>query len=433
MGIRLLEDGTMKKQLLVGGLASLFISAPGIFSGCTSDVNAPVAVSPAEAATSKAEVIPVTMPSFNNAPTASPLARGYNEFGFRLLRRLAQDDNGNIVLSPYSIASALAMASNGAAGQTRRELHELLGAAAMQTAAFNKGNQNLRETLQSSDEKTRLNIANSLWVEKSVKFKTPFLNDSKQFFNAPVQNVDMSSNATVQRINDWTKQQTEGKIPQILARLDPKTLMVLMNAVYFKGEWAAKFDAKQTKNAAFHAPGGDKQLPFMTQSGEYWYLQNDSVQMVALPYKNDRFAMWLALPRGAKLDVLLQKTTAQTWQQWTQSAKPMPGTVKLPKMKIAGDQHLEKVLPSLGVPTAFGGAADFSNMTGEAVQIGQVKHKAVIEVDEVGTEAAAATAITMVRGPSPEPFAFTADKPFLMAIQERSSGAIVFLSRVENP
>lgn len=388
---------------------------------------------------------PEIFPAVPATDNAKKVATGYNEFGFKLLRAVSKKDKtDNVCLSPLSIAMTLAMANNGANGVTRSELDNLLGAK-LKPEALNAANQNLKAALQGADPVVRLSMANSLWANEKAPLNPDFIAQAKEFFDAQAESTDLTSNSTQQRINDWCSKKTHGKIPTMLdAPLSPSIIMVLLNAVYFNGNWVEKFDATKTKEAPFHALKGEVQCPFMNQSDSYDYFENKTLQMVALPYGTKHaaqpFAMWLVLPRpNVSLDEVEAQLNAKTWQSWVDKAFSSKGTVKIPKMKLQGDEQLAATLANMGAPSAFKeSAADFSRLTPiKPVWIDEVRHKAVVEVDEEGTVAAAVTVATfnsasaaLDDGP---PFTFVADRPFLLAIQERETGSILFLCRVMQP
>ncbi len=366
-----------------------------------------------------------------------PLADGYNEFGFKLLRRVAAGKkNASVCVSPYSVASALALAHSGAAGRTRQEIAQLLGAKKMTPAQLNVANRELSALMTKAGPHTRVAVANGVWTNKSAAIKPQFLKNAQQFFAARTRSADFASPSTLRGINDFVRQNTGGKIPGILDALDSSGVLVLVNAVYFKGQWQTKFDPAKTRPGPFFSPSGQRSVPFMEQTGDFNYVDAKQAQVLTLPYEGGRYQMTIALPKGKiSVDALLNSLDAKTWREWAQSRMPEPGTIKLPKVKLSASADLDKILAALGMKSAFSAQhADFSNLTPEKpVWISQVKHKTVIEVNESGTEAAGATGMTMLRGAAPTPFTFIANRPFVMAIQESESGAILFLSRMSAP
>ena len=370
------------------------------------------------------------------AQAANKVADGYNEFGFKLLRHLAaQTKTASVSISPYSVASVLALAHNGAAGKTRLEIAKTLNLPAITPPLLNEASFELTSILRNAGPKNKVAIANGVWTNKNVAIKPRFISAAKVNHRAQVQSADFGAPATLRRINDFVGANTAGKIPSILDTLDDSAVAVLVNAVYFKGVWQHQFDPAQTRPGDFSAPGGKKQAQFMAQTGQFQYLDTAQAQVLTLTYDGGKYAMTIALPKGkTTADGLLKTLNAKTWRQWSTPKSYEEGTVKFPRLKINSSVELSDALAALGMPLAFQRNADFSNLTSaKPVWISRVNHKTVVEVNEKGTEAAAATGMTMMRGPAPKPFTFTANRPFLMSIQENHTGTILFLSRVTQP
>jgi serpin B len=367
------------------------------------------------------------------------LAAADNQFGFDLFNQLLKEDQGkNVFFSPLSIAFALAMTYNGAAGETRDAMVRVLRLKGMNLDELNQASAALTKTLKSADPQIELAIANSLWARQGVKFNETFLARNRQYFNAEVASIDFTSPQAAGTINAWVNKNTKGKIPAIVDRIDAQVLF-LVNAVYFKGQWQKKFDKALTQDQPFHlASGAQKQIPLMSQTGSYPYPRGEKFQAVSLPYGNGGTSLCLFLPdEGASLNDFLKGLTYERWEQWMKSFRKTPGTVKLPRFKLDYDRNLNDTLKALGMGVAFTNNADFSGMRAERdLKISEVKHKAIVEVNEEGTEAAAATSVgmrTTSMRPQQEPFTFIADRPFLMAIRHQDSGTILFLGTVMEP
>ncbi|MDX2041308.1 MAG: serpin family protein [Acidobacteriota bacterium] len=373
------------------------------------------------------------------------LVAANNEFGFDLFNQLrTQDKDKNVFCSPLSVATALAMTYNGAAGDTHLAMKRALKYGSMNHADINQSSQALLAKLKSpsgnNDPKVELLIANSLWAKQGVSFNPAFLDRNRQFFGAEVAALDFASPQAVKTINGWVNQNTKGKIPTVIEQIDGNIVMFLLNAVYFKGQWQNKFDKARTQDAPFHlANGGVKQVPMMWQSGSYQHLKGENFQAVSLPYGQGGTSIYLFLPNeGVSLNSLLGELNFSKWQQWASSFRTAPGDVKLPRFKMDYARELNQPLKALGMEVAFDrGRADFSGIREQKdLYISQVKHKAVIELNEEGTEAAATTSvaigITSVRR-EPERFNFVADRPFLLAIRDQQTGAILFLGAVFEP
>jgi serine protease inhibitor len=370
---------------------------------------------------------------------AARIAPSYNGFGFGLFREsVAASDGKNVVVSPLSVAIALTMAYNGAGGNTLAEMERVLGVAGMTLADVNAAAAALRQSLDGADAKVRLDIANSIWARQGFAFEQDFLDRNRQFFSARVSELDFGDPAAVDVINAWVSENTNGRIDGIIDEISADHVMFLINAVYFRGEWKARFDPARTVEGPFRlADGSVKTVPMMNQGGEYRYLQTDGVQVLSLPYGEGRFNMTLVLPpEGVGTAELVARLDAATWAGWLARMRPMDGDVTLPRFKLAYEATLNEQLKALGMRDAFDEVrADFSGMrrTPPSLVIDEVKHKTFIEVNEEGTEAAAVTSIG-VRVTSAGPrFRFIADRPFLFAIQDSQTGSVLFLGAISDP
>jgi serine protease inhibitor len=382
----------------------------------------------------------ITRPS-NSANMNSNLAAASNAFGFDLFQQLRrQDANKNLFFSPLSVTVALAMTYNGAAGETKNAMARALKIEGMNHAELNRASADLLKALKSSDPKIELAIANSLWARSGMRFNEDFLARNRQFYGAEISTLDFNSPQSTATINRWVSASTKGKISQIVDKIDPQQVMFLINAVYFKGQWQRRFEKTLTKEQPFHLLGGQqKPVPMMAQSGNYFYHRGDNFQAVSLPYGKGGVSLYLFLPdQGSPLDEFLKGFSFQKWEEWVNNFKDTLGDVQLPRFKLDYEKTLNDSLKAVGMGVAFNQReADFSGIRPERdLYISEVKHKAVVEVNEEGTEAAAATsvgvAVTSVQQPR-ERFTFVADRPFLMAIRDSQTGAILFMGSVMDP
>ena len=382
----------------------------------------------------------ITRPS-NSATMKSNLAAASNAFGFDLFQQLRrQEANKNVFFSPLSVTVALAMTYNGAAGETKNAMARALKIEGMSHAELNHASHDLLKALKGSDPKIELAVANSLWARGGVRFNEDFLSRNRQFYGAEISTLDFSSPQAAETINRWVSDNTKGKISKIIDTIDPQKVMFLINAVYFKGQWQKRFEKTLTKEQPFHLTGGrQKPVPMMAQSGNYLYHRGDKFQAVNLPYGDGGVSLYLFLPdKGSSLDDFLKGLSFQKWEEWINNFNDTPGDVKLPRFKLDYEETLNDSLKAVGMGVAFNPReADFSGIRPERdIYISQVKHKAVVEVNEEGTEAAAATSVgvttTSIREPR-ERFSFIADRPFLMAIRDSKTGAILFMGAVMEP
>ena len=369
------------------------------------------------------------------------LVSSYTEFGFDLFSEIAKRDaQENIFVSPLSVAVALAMTHNGASGETRDAMADILKLTGLTLHEVNLANAMLRGSLDDVDPKVELTIANSLWTRQGVEFRTEFLERNREFFEAEIASLDFESPTAPGTINQWVDTHTRGKIKRIVDKIDPDTVMYLINAIYFNGEWTVEFDKAKTKDMTFHLPGGgSKQHPMMFQAGKYLYTKNENFQAVSLPYGEGRVSMYIFLPSvDSNLTQFLGSLDAESWESWVSQFRTREGNVTLPRFKTEYEASLNEALKALGMGIAFDpGRADFDGMrpTPPNLFIQEVKHKAVVEVNEKGTEAAAVTSVTIgvTSARVEERFSLVADRPFFFAIRDNQTGSIIFMGTVINP
>ncbi|NLY53672.1 MAG: serpin family protein [Firmicutes bacterium] len=374
----------------------------------------------------------VNLPDENTVKAAG--IDSYNQFGFKLYQQLLKQ-NENILLSPVSVALALSMAYNGAAGDTQQAMAEVLLVADLDQEELNKANQLLLQALQASD--VTVEIANSIWLREGFPFLPDFIELNKTYYDAQVSELDFNNPAAAPTINQWVKEHTNGLIEEMVqAPIDPLTIAFLLNAVYFQGDWTNPFEANQTREDVFNSPNGQVTVPFMNKTATFEYLEDTDLQVVRLPYGEGNMAMYIFLPND--LEEFLQNLTQEQWAEWRLGFEPLRGELSLPKFKFEYEQSLNDALTALGMGRAFDPqAADFSNMVEhrQDVHISEVKHKAFIEVDEKGTEAAAVTSVEMrLTSLPPAPnFTMKVDRPFFFMIHDQHTDAILFMGSVVDP
>lgn len=350
--------------------------------------------------------------------------------------------DGNIFFSPYSISTALAMTSAGARSETDGQMVKALHFEpdqAKRHAAFCEMEANLNAVQKKGQVK--LSVANSLWPQKDYTLLESFLGLVRENYGASVTPLDFrATEAARKTINTWVEDKTNQKIKDLIPSglLNAMTRLVLVNAIYFKGNWTSPFKAEATKEAPFRLPSGQTvQAPLMFQKKHFGYGENDEMQMLELPYAGDDLSMLALLPRKADgLAALENNLTPANLAKWTAAMWSPDVKVYLPKFKMTCRFGLNDTLRAMGITDAFdAGKADFSGMDGgRNLFISAAVHKAFVEVNEQGTEAAAATGIAMVLTALPRPpIEFRADHPFIFLIRERSTGSILFLGRVTNP
>jgi serpin B len=329
------------------------------------------------------------------------------------------------------------MTYNGAKGETQQAMAKTLELQGISLQEINSANAALIAAVQNADDKVQLNIANSLWAKQDINFNPDFLQTTENFYNATVTNLDFSDPGAVNAINDWVKQSTNGKIDRIVQQINPDDVMFLINAIYFKGKWTKEFEPEQTTQQPFYLTAGEeKQHPLMSQSGEYKYYENKKFQAVSLPYGNDgRLSLYVFLPSdNSSLTAFYQDLNADNWEKWMAQFRNRQGSIRLPRFKINYELTLNDTLKALGMGVAFEPKADFSGI-GDNLALSEVKHKTFVEVNEEGTEAAAATSvgITLTSAPSEQPFQMNVDRPFFCAIRDNQTGTVLFMGSIVNP
>jgi len=379
-------------------------------------------------------------PEDSRASDNKRLVAGNTRFAVDLYKQL-DDSEGNIFISPYSITAALAMTYAGAREGTAREMAEVLH--------FMPGQETLHPAMAGlgahlsrigKNGEVQLSIANSLWPQRGYPFREEFLAFVKKHYGSPITPVDFAGETEKTRllINAWVEEQTQDKIQELIRKgqLDPSNLLALVNAVYFKGDWASRFDPGRTGDAEFTLPDGETKLvPMMSQQGTFGYREFDHLQVLELPYEGERLSMIILLPQDRHgLGELEEELETRSLDAWLTSIPEEAVHVCLPRFTITwGTTDLAPHLSRMGMRDAFiPGSADFSGMDGtRRLFIGLVLHKTFIDVNEKGTEAAAATAVLMKKGP--QPHIFRADHPFIFLIRENETGSILFLGRLADP
>jgi serpin B len=362
------------------------------------------------------------------------LITGSNAFAFDLLREInkAQRDS-NVFVSPLSASMALGMAANGAAGTTYDAMHNALRLGDASRQEVNEGYKSLIALLRGLDESTDFRIANSIWYEKTFPFNDTFLAESKSFFDAEVKPLDFTNPSSLATINSWVKTSTNEKIPAILDAIDPSELMFLINAIYFKGTWQKRFDKSQTAQAPFFAlDGTTASVPLMHQSVPLRVSHSPTYTAVDLLYGNSAFAMTVVLPnQNVNVNTVVEALSGGSWKSLEESfSGENQSEFYLPRFKLEWKRTLNQDLSGLGMGIAFTDAADFSPMSprGADLLITKVIQKTFVEVNEEGTEAAAATSVGI--GVTSAPAAIRVDRPFLFVIRERFSGTIMFMGKI---
>jgi serpin B len=368
---------------------------------------------------------------------------GNTTFALDLYSHLAKGDEGNLFYSPYSISTALAMTYAGARGNTATEMEKVLHFEARQ--GVHSPFKELQSRVNAIGEKGKvtLNVANSLWPDRQYKFLDSFMYLVSKHYVATIKPIDFSNaDLAAKLINTWVEDKTNDLIKDILkaSDIDPLTKLALVNAIYFKGTWKYQFKKKQTREQDFMVTRANRvKVPLMSQAGKFHYGENKDLQVLELPYDGDDVSMVVILPRKVDgLAALEKKLNAQTLTQWTGLLRQHKKVnVFFPRFKMEYMMHMKKTLTAMGMPDAFSTVrADFSGMDGSRnLRIHKVIHKAFVEVNEEGTEAAAATVVLMAARSAriDRPPTFRADHPFIFLIKDRVTGSVLFMGRMTNP
>jgi serpin B len=373
-------------------------------------------------------------------PSLVTAVQGNNKFALELYQKLRRTE-GNLFFSPYSISTALAMTYAGAREDTQTQMAQVLHLSLEQKQlhpVFAELGEELHEASRLGQ--VRLKIANALWPRKGYPFLKEFLTLVKKFYGVKITPVDFADEkAARQTINSWVEEKTENKIKDLISEnaLDSTTRLVLVNAIYFKGAWANEFDPSLTSQGPFLTePDVQVQVPMMTRKHNFEYAESEGLQVLELPYAGNRLSMFVLLPGEIDgLAKLEDSLSLENVDKWIKDLHVAEVDVSLPKFELSFPFQLNDALISMGMTNAFTKQADFSGMDGSReLFIGAALHKAFVEVNEQGTEAAAATAVIMqTKAVAFSPIIFHADHPFIFLILDKKTNSILFIGRVANP
>ena len=355
-----------------------------------------------------------------------------NEFAWKFFKEVSKGEQQDVFVSPLSVTYALGMLANGAVGDTQKEILEGLEFRSGKVDDINSLCHQLMIESPKLDKSTKVSIANAVVANKNKPLQPDFKNVVEKQYQALVTNQDFSSPATLSFINLWASELTHGMVPKLLDRVHPDAVTYLLNALYFKGIWYRQFDKKRTQQESFTQADGKKlTVKMMHQKERFFAAENDNYQTVVLPYGNGSYEMVVLLPReGKDLSSLLQTMDAKKWKDNLKNTHSSEVDLKLPRFTSAYTRELNDVLKLLGMNTMFErGKADLTKMSKAKAFVSMVLQKAKIEVDEEGSKAAAVTVVeTLDAAASPSrPIMFHANRPFMYAIVEHSTGTIFFM------
>jgi len=372
-----------------------------------------------------------------------------NQFALDYYSKLKSKDSGNIFFSPFSISSAFVMTYEGAKSETAEE---------MRSVFYFPEDSNLRRTeyasifdeLNKGDKKYKLSSANALWAQQDYQFSKDYFDNVEKYYSGKATNLDFKKDPEGSRItiNSWVENQTNEKIKDLIPSglINTMTKLVLTNAIYFKGEWVKQFNKNDTKEENFRTSNGGAVKAQMMQRTDdeaiFNYAENSDLQILEMPYSGNELSILLLLPKNDNLTKLESILSTKNISDWKKNLEEQRVKIYIPKFKFETKYFMADDLKEMGMPLAFSDSADFSGMTASGkkdLKIDEAIHQAFVEVNEEGTEAAAATAVIMAplgaAGPQKEPKIpiFRADHPFIFLIQQKSTGDILFMGRVVNP
>ncbi|MEM6842938.1 MAG: serpin family protein [Bacteroidota bacterium] len=386
----------------------------------------------------------------NNAPDLRPisgsaetLVETSNSFAIDLFRSIHQEKSGeNIFISPLSVDIALHMATNGATDETKAVMKETLGVADLSDDEVNGAAKSLTEQLLSMDQDVALAIANSIWFHDAFTLQSGFDQMIQEYYDGRIEGLDFSQLETKETINQWVEGQTQGKIKDLISQIKDTDVMFLINAVYFKANWQYQFDPTETREAPFYLDNGaTSSVPFMSNKGsKVNYNYEDGLQVIELPYGNGQFSMVMLLPtdQNTVTDLMSGLTTDQL-TNWLEQTDTLTTHLMMPKFKTEFKLNLSDVLKGMGMELPFTTDANFdgffNEIPGEKLYMDRVIHQSFIEVNEEGSEAAAATAVAIgVESISLErPDIIVVNRPFAYFIREKHTGALLFAGTMMNP
>jgi serine protease inhibitor len=384
------------------------------------------------------ENLPTEPVQINLSANQVSLIESANSFSFDLFRKVIENagESENIMISPLSISAALSMTLNGANGATRDSMLKALRVNGLTPDIINSSNKNLTEALLNVDKRILISIANSVWTEDNFVVKKPFIDILTQFYDAESKSFDISDPQVPALINNWIESKTNGLIKNMIDNLDPNTVMLLINAIYFKGKWKSQFDKDNTVNETFYKPAGaTASVPMMKQTSDFKVYNGQGFTLAEFPYGQGNFVMDVILPDDNNgTGSILPLLTDNSFNGWLNQMNDRKTELSFPKFKYGYKKELKYILTDMGMGIAFSDNADFSNLSDIMTQISFVLHQAFIETNEEGTEAAAATVVGIIATVAPSgPYILNVNHSFLYIIRETTTNSILFMGRVVDP
>jgi serpin B len=360
-----------------------------------------------------------------------------NSFAFDFFKKINEnsDESENIIVSPFSISLALSMALNGADGTTREAMIEALRVNGLNPENINISYKDLTEALLNVDKRVLISIANSVWTEDSFTAKKPFTDILTDYYKAQAESFDINDPQAPEKINNWIETNTNGLIDKMIEELNSNTVMLLINAIYFKGKWNSQFNKDKTFQAEFEKSNGvASDVPMMKQVSDFKIYSGPNFKVAELPYGQGNFVMDVILPEEpAGIDDMIGNLDGETFNEWLGNMGTNEVDLSFPRFKYGYKENLKTILSDMGMGIAFTESADFSNISDTPLLINDVVHQAFIETNEEGTEAAAATIVDIGLTSMPMTVIFNADHPFIYVIRETTTNTILFMGKVADP
>ena len=373
----------------------------------------------------------------DSAPTVTQheMPDNNNDFACKLFRTINEQKDGgkSTIVSPISVSYVLGMLNEGADGETRRQINNVLGLGGS-VQEINEYFKRMMHEAQSVDTSVTLKNANCIYFKLGKSINPKYKADMQNYYDAYVEAINFNSGNIVNKINNWSKTHTDGMIPELVTKeeLSSRAVMYLLNAVYFKASWTDKFDPRSTRDLDFITLDGKTvKRPMMNREGMAAYGKNNLCKMLCLPYGNKAYSMVVLLPNeGKTIDDIIRNLSAQKLKEWQSQMRTQDVDILMPRFTTESDTHLEDILSAMGMPLAFGRAAEFPNMIQRLknrLYVSMMKQKAKIEVSEEGTDAAAVTVAEMSEKSLPRYEYFYATRPFVYYIMEKNTGTIYFM------
>jgi serine protease inhibitor len=365
------------------------------------------------------------------------LVTSENTFAFDIFREILKSQaDENIIISPLSISYALSMTVNGANAGTRTAMLDALRVSDITMDELNQSYGDLTKALLAVDSRVKILIANSVWTENNFVVKKPFTGVLTDYYDAEARSFEITDLTVPTKINTWIEDHTNGLIKNMVDKLNDNTVMLLINAIYFKGKWRNEFEIKNTSTRNFTRTAGTTvSVPSMHQNEKHKVYAGNGFVVAELPYGQGNFVMDIILPDGNTIGTFSQNLTGADFTTWVNRLSERDVNLYLPRFKYEFKKKLKDVLSQMGMGVAFGDLADFSNISDSHLLINEVTHQALIETNEEGTEAAAATIVEIGNtsaGPN-DPITIDVNRPFIYVIRETSTNSILFMGRVTDP